>query len=258
MQLAAAALALCATLSAGQTSAATRRDAGAVPPPAAPPDAASTAPDGEPPDPDPFGFGTYRGQRPQFMDVAVVNGARMAISHLLSRDPPDVVYDWYKTELQKQGVGLIVGMPQPGIRYVSFRPPGSKKLKTLTILPHGRGTLILVSVGDPSPLFKPTGDRLDLPMPPGAGPMVSSTLGEAGPNRRHATFEVTGLAPSSVRRFYEDALPRRGYQREPFTGEDEGGLLMFTRGSEQLSLTAVPAETPNSSRVTLLWIRETP
>jgi len=209
----------------------------------------------EPPDPDPFGFGSYRGRRPQYMDTSVVNGATLAIAHLLTDDPPEQVLLTYREQFKRAKVVLVEGAPEeaPGMRYLSFRPEGSKRLKTVTLLPHGKGTMILVSVGDPSPMLDPSSLGLDLPMPRGAGQVVQSTQGEGG-RQRHASFEVRGLFPTAVMQFYEDEMPRRGYRRGQLVEGAVGSPLTFTRGEEQVTITATSAPTTGSSRVTVMWI----
>ena len=206
---------------------------------------------------DPFAFGTYQGRRPQYMDTSVVNGARMAIAHLEVKDPPHVVLEWYRRELLQRGLPVIEGSPKRGMRYLSFRPKGSAQLRTVTLLPKGRGTLILVSIGDPSPMFRaPAQRQFDLPMPNGAGPMITSRQGEAG-TQLHGSFEVTGMGPDVVRAFYEAELPRRGYQREAWA-EGPPGPVTWRRDREQLTLHVLPTTDPTTARVSILWTRERP
>jgi hypothetical protein len=213
----------------------------------------------EPPDPDPWSFSEYKRQRPQFLDFAHVNGARFAMAQLDVKDPPEEVLKTYRTQLALAGITAMEGAPEEGhgMHYLSFRPPGSHNLKTITLLPHGPGTLILASIGDPSPMLKPDLDGDHFPRPPGAEAMVRTALGEAATGQqRQGTFVVHGLRPQAVLQFYAEVLPESGYQLADPLEENPYGPLTFDGGRERITVSAAPDVNDGDSRVSVLWLPE--
>lgn len=209
----------------------------------------------EPPDPDPFRFSIYKGQRTEPMgEQTLINGARMAMASLIVEDPPHVVAKTYHEAFLRMGMVPITGdVPdEPGMRYVSFRPPGSKNLKTVTLVPHGPGTIILASVGNPEELLeqKPLLPN-DVPVPPNAEAPSTIQQLEPGMSARSAFFMVRGSSPEQVRAFYRQELPRHG-----FTPVESGEADNYARPGMLLSISAVPHNEPGASGVSLVWFEE--
>jgi hypothetical protein len=209
----------------------------------------------EPPDADPFAFSVYRGQRPEPMgSQTLINGARMAVASLLVEDPPHVVEKFYHEAFLRMGMVPINGdVPQePGMRYVSFRPPGSSNLKTVTLVPRGHGSIILASVGNPEELLTPrTGLPDDVPLPPRAeAPTVIQQL-ETGMSARSAFFKVPGTSAQQVRDFYRRELSRQG-----FTPTESGEADNYERPGLLLSISAVSHTEPGAAGVSLVWFEE--
>jgi hypothetical protein len=210
----------------------------------------------EPPDEDPFGFSVYRGQRPEPMGTqTLINGARMDIAFLLVSEPMDVVTRAYLASLEQEGITPLMGsVPQdPGLRYLSFRPPGSCNLKTLTLLPHGTGTLILASVGNPEELLAgkpelPGG----VPLPPNAERPSALQQLEPGAVSQSAFFLVRGATVEQVRAFYQRELPPRG-----FAPAGSGGATdQFERSDALLSLSVTRHPEAHTVAVSLLWMEQ--
>jgi len=218
---------------------------------------APTPPEPEPPpDLDPFAFSTYQGVRPEPMgEQTLINGARMQISSLIVDEPPHIVMKYYEGSLEKVGVANVMRgkVEQAGLLYMSFRPPGSKNLKTLTLVPHGAGTIILASVGNPEDLLAEQKTLPDgLPQPPNAEPPTAIQQLEPGLSSRSAFFVVRASTPQKVRAFYHEELLKRGYSPTPV---DEGlpGMESYQKGSSMLSVTAKPHEDPSAVAVSLVW-----
>lgn len=211
----------------------------------------------EPPDPDPFSFSVYRGLRPEPMgEQTIINGAKMNIATLIVDDAPDVVAKAYFETFERMGFRPMVGdVPHsPGVRYLSFRPTGSKNLKTVTLVPNRTGTVILASVGNPENILSQKPQLPDgLPVPPNSQAASSIQQMEPGSSSRTAFFLVKDASPESVREFYRKELAQRGYalmkgggQQDSETYEKEGGLL---------TLSAQPHTEPNTVAVSLVWLQ---
>ena len=216
------------------------------------------APAPEPPDPDPFGFGTYRGLRAEPMQDAVINGARFQIASLILKEPPDVVIQTYRAQLKQAGITPIEGAPPEGhgMRYLSFHPENSRRLRTLTVIPQGGGTVVLVSVGDPRPMLEqPKDANVDLPIPPGAGQLITTSFGIVKPDERHAFFEVDGLSPSAVVAFYVEEMPKRGFKR--LTEQPKvGARIFFKRPGDLWTVAVTEGPSVGTSRVELMRLLE--
>lgn len=211
----------------------------------------------EPPDPEPFSFSVYRGLRPEPMgEQTIINGAKMNIATLIVEDAPEVVEKAYFETFERMGFRPLVGnVPHsPGVRYLSFRPTGSKNLKTVTLVPNRTGTVILASVGNPEDILVKKPELPDgIPVPPNA--QASSTIQqmEPGSTSRTAFFLVKDATADSVREFYRKELPQRGYapvangtQQDSETFEKNGGLL---------TLSAKSHTEPNTVAVSLVWLQ---
>ncbi|ATB29465.1 hypothetical protein [Melittangium boletus] len=214
-------------------------------------------PEPEPaPDVDPFGFSVYQGVRPEPMgEQTLINGARMQISSLIVNEPPHLVMKYYEESLGKLGVVNVMRgrVEQAGLLYMSFRPPGSQNLKTLTLVPHGAGTVILASIGNPEELLADQKALPDgLPQPPNAEPPNAIQQLEPGLSSRSAFFVVRSSTPQKVQAFYREELLKRGYVPTPV---DEGlpGMESYQKGSSMLSITAKPHEDPSAVTVSLMW-----
>lgn len=211
----------------------------------------------EPPDPDPFSFSVYRGLRPEPMgEQTIINGAKMNIATLIVDDAPDVVEKAYFETFERMGFRPMVGnVPHsPGVRYLSFRPTGSKNLKTVTLVPNRAGTVILASVGNPENILIQKPQLPDgLPVPPNSQAASSIQQMEPGSTSRTAFFLVKDASPESVREFYRKELTQRGYapvkgggQQDSETYEKNGGLL---------TLSAQPHTEPSTVAVSLVWLQ---
>jgi hypothetical protein len=211
----------------------------------------------EPPDPDPFSFSVYRGRRPEPMgEQTIINGAKMNIATLIVEDAPSVVERAYFETFERMGFRPLVGnVPHsPGVRYLSFRPTGSKNLKTVTLVPNRTGTVILASVGNPEDILVKKPQLPDgLPVPPNAEASSSIQQIEPGATSRTAFFLVKGATADSVREFYRKELPQRGYapvassaQQDSETFEKNGGLLTVSAKSHT---------EPNTVAVSLVWLQ---
>jgi hypothetical protein len=186
----------------------------------------------------------------------LINGARMEIAFLLVDDPPDVVARTYQASLQQAGISLLMGsVPHdPGVRFLSFRPPESSNLKTLTLLPRGSGTLILASVGNPEELLErkpelPGG----VPLPPNAESPSALQQLEPGAFSRSTFFVVRGSSVEQVRAFFQRELPPRGFAPAGLGGRADH----FKRGGALVSISAAPhPRQPNTVAVSLVWIEQ--
>ncbi|WP_146209806.1 hypothetical protein [Vitiosangium sp. GDMCC 1.1324] len=213
----------------------------------------------EPPDVDPFLFSVYRGVRLEPMGAqTLINGARVDVATLIVEEPPYAVMKFYQQALAQVSDALIFGQVEevPGMTYVSFRPPGSKNLKTITLVPHGEGTVILASVGNPEALIE--GRPVlpgDVPLPPNSELPTAIQQMEPGLASRSAVFVVRDSTVEKVQDFYRQELTRRGFS--PVTLENGlPGMESYQKGSRMLSLTAKPHADPSSVAVGILWLDE--
>ncbi|WP_434382559.1 hypothetical protein [Melittangium boletus] len=218
-------------------------------------DAITPSQDAPPPeDPDPFGFSVYRGARPEPMgEQTLINGARMQIATLIVDDAPHIVMNNYADSLEKQGVvNVMVGkVPEVKLMYMSFRPPGSDNLKTLTFVPHGSGTVILASVGNPEELLERKNLPDGLPQPPNSEPPTAMQQLEPGLSSRSAFFLVKDSTPAKVMTFYRTELLKRGYVPTP-EGESLPGMESYQKAGSVLSITA-KVEDSSGVAVSLVW-----
>jgi hypothetical protein len=221
---------------------------------------AEAEPEGqEPQDVDPFAFSIYRGVRLEPMgSQMLINGARMEIASLIVDEPPYVVMKFYQQALEKAGNALIFGQVEevPGMTYVSFRPQGSQNLKTITLVPHGEGTVILASLGNPEELIEGRASLPDeVPLPPNAELPSAIQQMEPGLASRSAVFVVRDSTVEKVHAFYRQELTRRGFT--PVTVQDGlPGMESYQKGNILLSLTAKPHSEPSSVAVGMLWLDE--
>ncbi len=209
----------------------------------------------EPPDPDPFAFSVYQGTRPEPMGTqTLINGAKMEVSSLIVNDPLAVVEKAYYEAFVRAGFVPIAGdvVKADGVRFVSYRPYGSRNLKTVTLVPNGRGTIILASVGNPEELIEKKPQLpADVPVPPNAE--MPSTIQQVEGNMatRSAFLFVRDTSPEQVREFYRRELPRLG-----FRPTDSGEADNYEKGGLLLSISPSPAPEPGSSAVSILWFEQ--
>ncbi|XXF79336.1 hypothetical protein P2318_06175 [Myxococcaceae bacterium GXIMD 01537] len=212
-------------------------------------------PQGEPADPDPFAFSSFKGQRTEPMgQQTLINGARMDIASLIVNEPPAAVEKFYYESILRQGMVPITGdVPrEPGMRYLSFRPRGSRNLKTVTLVPHGPGTIILASVGNPEELLEKRGSLpTDVPLPPNAETPTLVQQTEPGLAARSAFFLVKDSSPQQVREFYGRELARLGF-RPSESGEADN----YERPGMLLSISAVQRDEPGVTGVSVVWFEE--
>jgi len=211
----------------------------------------------EPPDPDPFAFSTYKGRRPEPMgEQTIINGAKMKIASLIVPDDPQTVAQEYFEVMDNMGFRPLVGeVPRTrGVRYLSFRPRGSKNLKTITLVPHGAGTIILASVGNPEDMLvrKPELPG-ELPVPPRAEAASTIQQLEPGTASRSAFFLVRESNVDGVRDFYRQQLEQRGFSR--LEVETKRGAESFEKGREMVSVSAEPHSEPGTVAVTVIWMQ---
>ncbi len=211
----------------------------------------------EPVDPDPFAFSLYRGMRPEPMgEQTLINGARMEIAQLIVPDAPHEVEKAYYETFERMGFRpLAAEIPNTrGVRYLSFRPTGSKKLKTVTLVPNGSGTVILASVGNPEELLVKKPELPGgLPVPPNAEAASTIQQTEPGAATRTAFFVVKDTTPEVVREFYRQELSQRGYSPVPHSAQE--GSESYEKGGMLLSLSARPHTEPNTVAVSLVWLQ---
>ncbi len=218
--------------------------------------AESTAEKPEPVDPDPFAFSVYRGMRPEPMgSQTIINGARMEIATLIVQDPPDVVEKSYYETFERMGFRPYAGnVPKaPRVRYLSFRPTGSKKLKTVTLVPNGAGTVILASVGNPEDLLMKKPELPGkLPVPPNAQASSAIQQLEGGAAASSTLFLVRGSSPEQVREFYRRELSQRGFEPVPSSAQQDSES--FEKDGVMVSISARPHTQPNTVAVSLMWL----
>ena len=95
-------------------------------------------------------------------------------------------------------VGNVPHSPR-GLRYLSFRPAGSKNLKTVTLVPNRAGTVILASVGNPENILIQKPQLPDgLPVPPNSQAASSIQQMEPGSTSRSAFFLVKDTSPGAA------------------------------------------------------------
>lgn len=218
--------------------------------------AASTAEKPEPVDPDPFAFSVYRGRRPEPMgSQTIINGARMEIATLIVEDPPDVVEKAYYETFERMGFRPYAGnVPKaPRVRYLSFRPTGSKKLKTVTLVPNGAGTVILASVGNPEDLLMKKPELPGkLPVPPNAQASSAIQQLEGGAAANSTLFLVRDSSPEQVREFYRRELSQRGFEPVPNSAQQDSES--YEKDGVMVSISARPHTQPNTVAVSLMWL----
>ncbi|HVG63241.1 MAG TPA: hypothetical protein VNA24_32050 [Hyalangium sp.] len=211
----------------------------------------------EPVDPDPFAFSAYRGRRPEPMgSQTIINGGKMEIATLIVPDPPHVVARTYYEVFERMGFRPLVGdVPRsPGVRYLSFRPTGSKKLKTVTLVPSRAGTVILASVGNPEDLLVKKPELPGgLPVPANSQAGSSIQQVEQGTAAQSSFFVVRDSTPEQVREFYRRELARMGYA--PLEHSAQQGSESFEKGGAMLTLSARPDKNPNNVAVSLVWLQ---
>lgn len=208
----------------------------------------------EPQDPDPWAFSSFRGVRPEPMgEQTDINGALMRIASLTVDLPPHVVEEEYLKAFSFAGVvPMRAELPGTrGVRYLSYRPDGSKNLKTLTLVPNGPGTVVLASIGDPSPMVEPPPDvPPGFPLPPGSERGVTIRQQEPGASTRSSTFLVRGVNPTQVRGFYRTELNKRGFRPQNVDEDTE----TYANDQTLLSVTARAAPEPDTVHVTVVWL----
>ncbi|HYH94532.1 hypothetical protein [Hyalangium sp.] len=211
----------------------------------------------EPVDPDPFSFSVYRGRRPEPMGTqTIINGGKMEIATLIVPDPPDVVVQAYYEVFSRMGFRPLVGnVPHsPGVRYLSFRPTGSKKLKTVTLVPSKSGTVILASVGNPEELLVKKPELPGgLPVPPNAQAAATIQQMESGTSSQSSSFVVRASTPEEVREFYRRELARLGYG--PVAHSAQQDSESFEKAGVILTLSAKPEKNSNNVVVSLIWLQ---
>jgi hypothetical protein len=211
----------------------------------------------EPVDPDPFSFSAYRGQRPEPMgSQTIINGGKMDIATLIVPDPPHMVEQVYYTAFERMGFRPLVGdVPRaPGLRYVSFRPVGSKKLKTVTLVPNRAGTVILASVGNPEELLVKKPELPGgFPVPPNAQAASSIQQMEPGSSSQSSFFVVRESTPEQVRDFYRRELAQRGFALVQDSNQMD--VESYEKGGVVLSISAKADTQPNTVAVSLTWLQ---
>jgi hypothetical protein len=219
--------------------------------------AAEEAPKPEPVDPDPFSFSVYQGRRPEFMgEQTIINGAKMRIASLIVPDSQQTVAQAYYDTFERMGFRPLVGeVPNTrGVRYLSFRPTGSKNLKTITLVPHGEGTIILASVGNPEEMLTKKPELPgEVPVPPRAEAASVIQQMEPGLASRSAFFVVRESSPESVRGFYREELRQRGFSAvQAAEGQDSES---FEKNGMMVSISAKPHTEPGTVAVSLFWLQ---
>jgi hypothetical protein len=209
------------------------------------------------PDADLFGFSVYRGVRPEPMGAqTLINGARMEIASLIVEDPPRVVTKFYLQSLERLGIVPLQGEVEevPGMTYMSFRPQGSKNLKTITLVPHGSGTVILASVGNPEELIEGRSTLPDgVPLPPKAELPSAIQQLEAGQSSRSTFFLVRESSVENVHSFYRKELVQRGFV--PVSMKDGlPGMESYQKGNTLLAISAQPHTEAATVAVGLMWL----
>jgi hypothetical protein len=211
----------------------------------------------EPVDMDPFAFSNYRGRRLEPMgEQTIINGARMKIAQLIVPDDPQTVAQEYFETMDHMGMRPLVGeVPSTrGVRYLSFRPPGSKNLKTITLVPHGKGTIILASVGNPEEmLVKKPELPAGLPVPPNAQAASTIQQVEPGAGSRSAYFVVRQSTVDRVREFYRQQLEQRGFSRVASPGASNTDS--FEKGGDMVSVSSSPHTEPGTVAVNIVWMQ---
>jgi len=219
--------------------------------------AEETAPKVEPVDPDPFAFSAFRGKRPEFMgEQTIINGAKMRVASLIVPDSQQTVAQFYYEVFEKMGYRPLVGeIPNTrGVRYLSFRPQGSQNLKTITLVPHGPGTIILASVGNPeNMLVKKPELPGEVPVPPRSEAASVIQQVEPGTASRSAFFLVREATPESVREFYRKEMSQRGFA--PLKTADAQGSDAFEKNGMMVTISAKPHTEPGAVAVSLIWFQ---
>ena len=217
--------------------------------------AEESAPRPEPVDPDPFAFSVYRGRRPEFMgEQTIINGAKMRIASLIVPDSQQTVAQHYYEVFERMGFRPLVGeVPNTrGVRYLSFRPSGSQNLKTITLVPHGQGTIILASVGNPEEMLtrKPQLPG-EVPVPPRAEAASVIQQLEPGTASRSAFFLVRESTPDTVRAFYRKEMAARGFA--PLPTAEAPGSEAYEKSGMMVTISAKPHTEPGAVAVSLIW-----
>ena len=185
-----------------------------------------------------------------------LDGARMNIASLIVEDSPQQVTKFYLEALEQAGVGTILRGPvegAPGVTYLSFRPARSKNLKTLTLVPHGGGCIILASVGNPEQLLEERSVLpSDVPLPPNAETPTAIQQGEPGEGSHSAFFLVRGSSAQKIQSFYREELTHRGYTAVA-SSEGLPNTDNYQKGRSVLSLSIQPAADPASVAVGIVW-----
>jgi len=215
------------------------------------------APKPEPVDPDPFAFSVYQGKRPEFMgEQTIINGAKMRIASLIVPDSQQTVAQHYFEVFERMGFRPLVGeIPNTrGVRYLSFRPTGSQNLKTITLVPHGHGTIILASVGNPEQMLTQKPELPgEVPVPPRAEAASVIQQLEPGTSSRSAFFLVRESSPEAVRTFYRKEMSQRGFASvQAGPGQDSDS---FEKSGMMVNLTARPHTEPGVVAVSLIWFQ---
>jgi hypothetical protein len=219
--------------------------------------AEENAPKVEPVDPDPFAFSAYRGKRPEFMgEQTIINGAKMRIASLIVPDSQQTVAQHYYEVFEKMGYRPLVGeIPNTrGVRYLSFRPEGSQNLKTITLVPHGQGTIILASVGNPEDMLTKKPELPgEVPVPPKSEAASVIQQMEPGTASRSAFFLVRESTPDAVRDFYRKEMSQRGFA--PLESASAQGSEAFEKNGMMVTISAKPHTEPGAVAVSLIWFQ---
>jgi hypothetical protein len=206
-----------------------------------------------------FDFGVLQGHEPMAIgDETVINGSVMRMATLFVPLPAMEVIRRYNIQLHNNGVMAIYGQPlgPDGPLYLTFHQARSNVRRTITVLPHGQTSTVLLSVGDPSTMQEHV-DSIPaaLPHPAGAKSVIVDEIHDGASRQTDVAFQWPKNTVPSAKQYYVQELIKGGFRPEQSTwnaDKTDSWHQAFERGGENL---VVALDKQNDGvQVSMLWI----
>jgi hypothetical protein len=210
----------------------------------------------------PLAFAAYRGQLPEKLsDDSVINGVHMQMGQLHVNDSCDEVAQGYMSQLLQNDIHPMHAAPanDKDIQYLSFRPAGSKFMKTITLVPQNGRCVVLASIGDPVALQKaPT--RLPEGVPNLSRTRDISVTESRDGDQQQVNINYTGTSPSlkAAAQSLTAQMKEMGYTEEKSTFDGETSQMWrktFSRGQSSMTFTVACFADGADVFVTIFWVQ---
>ncbi len=209
----------------------------------------------------PFVFAALDGRYPQPLgDATLINGKVTFVAELETPLSQNATLDFYKRQFSENDIHPGVGAPEGegGPIYLTFLGEDKKSLNTITLVPHGTGTLVLASIGEVAPLDKAATLPEGLPHPSGVEHVNSNEVIDGRTREQSITFRVKETPLEAFKKSYQHELEQLGFSVDgdvPRGTDADVWRASFRREGETLAVTAKPMPQTKDVWVDLLWIR---